>query len=58
MLLVQFKVLHDHVVAEAVSLVPVLPIVHHVREGLLVESVEVHTVAIEERMRDGDDTYR
>ena len=45
--------LHYHVVAKPVSLIPILPIVHVVIESLLVQSIHVNTVAIAKRIRLG-----
>ena len=46
LLLVYFEVLHNHVVAKSVTLVPILPIVHVVVESLLIEPVHMDTIAM------------
>ena len=42
--LVDLKVLHDHVVCQSIPLVPELPVVHVVVEGLLILAVQMYAV--------------
>ena len=43
--------LHDHIVTQPVTLVPVLPVVHVMIEALFVESIHVDTVPTQQKMK-------
>ena len=49
LLFVHLEMFHDHVVAEPVSLIPILPVVHAVCKGLFILSIDVDTVPIEKQ---------
>ena len=44
--LVDFKVLHDHVVTQAIPFFPELPVVHVMVKGLLIKSVQINAIPI------------